>query len=347
MSKAITAVFDPRQLAHRDVPYLSRGVSVASPETPQRAEALLSALARDGHQVILAPPDHGKRPIAAIHSAEYLHFLSTIYDRWRADPHASPMVIPNMHPRDRSLESYPAGMVGQAGYHMGDTACPIGPHTWDAALASANTAIHAALTVAEGHGPAYALCRPPGHHAYHDQAAGFCYLNNSAIAAQMLRDRLGGRVAILDVDVHHGNGTQGIFYARPDVLTVSIHADPSQYYPFFVGYAHERGQGDGLGANLNLPLPIGTGEAVYVDTLSYALDRIRHFAPVALVVALGLDAHEADPLKGMTLTTRSFQRIGTTIAALGLPTLLVQEGGYGTPALGGNLISFLNGFLHD
>jgi acetoin utilization deacetylase AcuC-like enzyme len=197
--------------------------------------------------------------------------------------------------------------------------------------------------VMDGEDAAYALCRPPGHHAYRDMAGGFCFLNNSAIAAAHLRLRH-ERVAILDVDVHHGNGTQGIFYARPDVYTVSIHADPVAYYPYVWGYTHERGEGPGLGANLNIPLPIGTGDDGYMQALDLACKAIESFAPGALVVALGLDASEHDPLRGLAVTTPGFRRIGQAIARMGLPTVLVQEGGYLSDILGANLTSVLAGF---
>jgi acetoin utilization deacetylase AcuC-like enzyme len=190
---------------------------------------------------------------------------------------------------------------------------------------------------------AYALCRPPGHHAFADVAGGFCFFNNSAIAAQVLR-KSAARVAILDVDLHHGNGTQGIFYARPDVLTVSLHADPVRFYPFFWGYADERGEGPGLGYNLNLPLPRKSGDAVFLQTLEAAFQRIRAFAPEALVVALGLDAFEGDPFGGLSVSTPGFAHIGEAIAGLGLPTVIVQEGGYLCNALGDNLTAFLSGF---
>jgi acetoin utilization deacetylase AcuC-like enzyme len=195
----------------------------------------------------------------------------------------------------------------------------------------------------DGEDAAYGLCRPPGHHAYHDLAGGFCFLNNSAIAAAHLRLRH-ERVAILDVDVHHGNGTQGIFYERGDVLTVSIHADPQSFYPFVWGYAHERGAGAGLGANLNIPLPIGTGDDGYIEALGAARKMIEAFAPGALVVALGLDASEHDPLAGLAVTTEGFRRIGAAIARLKLPTAFVQEGGYLSDILGTNLTAVLAGF---
>jgi acetoin utilization deacetylase AcuC-like enzyme len=189
----------------------------------------------------------------------------------------------------------------------------------------------------------YALCRPPGHHAFAEQGGGFCYLNNTAIAAAELRRKF-ATVAVLDVDVHHGNGTQGIFWERGDVLTVSIHADPAHYYPFFWGYAGETGAGKGAGANLNLPLALGAGMAEYRPALAAALARIREFGAAALVVALGLDAYEGDPLSGLKIPTEGFGEIAEAIAKLGLPTVLVQEGGYLSDALGRNLATFLAGF---
>jgi acetoin utilization deacetylase AcuC-like enzyme len=251
-------------------------------------------------------------------------------------------VSPNVHP-DRRDGAYPASAVGQAGFHLADTSCPIAAETWRSALASAHSAVHGAQQLLDGASACYALARPPGHHAARDFAAGFCYLNNTAAAAQKLRGRF-DRVAVLDIDVHHGNGTQDIFYHRPDVLTVSIHADPVRFYPFFWGHASERGAGPGMGYNLNLPLPRGTEDSGYLQALDQALARISAFAPQALVVALGLDAYAGDPFKGLAVSTAGFGKIAGAIASLGLPTLLVQEGGYLCPALGENLASFLDGF---
>ena len=197
--------------------------------------------------------------------------------------------------------------------------------------------------VLAGERQAYALCRPPGHHAYADMAGGFCFLNNTAIAAERLRAKH-QRVAVLDVDVHHGNGTQGIFYDRGDVLTVSIHADPAHYYPYFWGHAHETGTGKGNGCNLNLPLPLGSPDTPWLDAGDKALARIADFAPTALVVALGLDASESDPLQGLKVTGVGFHAMAGKIARLGLPTVLVQEGGYLSDDLGRNLVQFLDGF---
>jgi acetoin utilization deacetylase AcuC-like enzyme len=335
-------VFDPRQRAHDPQFFLSSGAPRPCPEKPARADALLAAVQRMGLEVTV-PDDHGEAPIRAVHPERYLTFLRGIFPRWQRIEGASAEVIPNIHP-DRRDVGYPASAVGQAGYHMTDTSCPIGASTWDAAHASAQTALHAASLVHGGARAAYALCRPPGHHAFAESAGGFCYLNNSAIAAQHLT-ALGGRVAILDVDLHHGNGTQGIFYDRRDVLTVSIHADPVRYYPFFWGYAAETGEGAGEGANLNLPLPRGTGDDGFMAALDTALDRVTGFAPTALVLALGLDAFEGDPFAGLAVTTPGFARIGAAIAGLGLPTVIVQEGGYLCPELGDNLEAVLGQFV--
>ena len=334
------AFTDDRQMAHDPKYFMANGAARPSPEVPERIKRLRTGAEAAGC-VFEAPEDAGLGPVAAVHTAEYLDFLQNIYARWRRIEGAGEEVIPNIHPASRG-DSYPKSAVGQAGYHQADTACPIGALTWDAAYWSAQTAVAGADALGRGAPQAYVLSRPPGHHAFADLAGGFCFLNNSAIAAERLR-AAGHRVAILDVDVHHGNGTQGIFYARADVLTVSIHADPARFYPFFWGHAQERGAGAGLGCNLNLPLARGTGDDAYMATLERALSRVAAFGATALVVALGLDAHEDDPFQGLAITTPGFGRIAAAITALGLPTLHVQEGGYLSEALQHNLTSYLAG----
>ncbi|MFZ1726252.1 MAG: histone deacetylase family protein [Albidovulum sp.] len=335
------AFLDERQRAHDPKNFMANGTALPNPEQPRRIDVLAKAAQAAGC-TIEAPTDHGMGPIAAIHSPEYLTFLETIHTRWCRIEGASDEVIPNIHP-DRRSASYPRSAVGQAGFHQTDTACPIAAGTWQSAYWSAQTALSAADAVLGGEKAAYALSRPPGHHAFGDLAGGFCFLNNSAIAAEALL-RTGLRPAILDIDVHHGNGTQGIFYPRRDVLTVSIHADPMRFYPFFWGHAHERGEGEGLGYNLNLPMPRGTTDSQYLDVLETALARIRSFGTDVIVLALGLDAHENDPFQGFKVTTGGFARIATTIARLDLPTVIVQEGGYLSDDLGANLTSFLGGY---
>ena len=335
------AIFHPGQTAHDPQFFLSSGAPKPCPEQPARTAALLSGLASLGITPE-TPQDHGMTAIEAVHPSRYLTFLQNIHARWQHIPGASAEVIPNIHPANRT-DGYPLSAVGQAGFHMTDTSCPIGPHTWKSAYLSAQTATHAAELLLQGH-TTYALCRPPGHHCFAELAGGFCYLNNSAIAAQQLT--LSGRkVAILDIDLHHGNGTQGIFYDRPDVLTISLHAHPERFYPFFWGYPEEHGTGAGEGANLNLCLPRGSGDDPFRAALATALEKITLWGADTLVLALGLDAFVGDPFAGLAVTTPGFARIGADIAALGLPTLIVQEGGYLCPELGDNLAAVLKAFL--
>ena len=335
------SLFDPIQYKHEPQFSLFSGSPKPNSEVRERAKILNEALLKQGHEIEVPSP-HGMDPINSVHHLDYLDFLKNIYSRWKKIPDASTEVIPNIHP-NRPAGGIPESAIGQAGWYMADTACPIGPETWNSALASANTAADAAQRVLDGASAVYALCRPPGHHAFADLAGGFCFLNNSAIAAQHLCSRF-QRVVILDVDVHHGNGTQSIFYKRQDVLTVSLHTDPVSFYPFFWGYSSEKGKRDGLGYNLNYPLLRGTKNNTYLKTLKKALKRINEFSPEVMVIALGLDAYEEDPYKGLEITTTGFAQIAAEIARLRVPTVLVQEGGYLSPALGDNLNSFLDGF---
>lgn len=335
------AFFDTRQWHHDPKHFMANGAILPNPEQPKRIE-VLHAAAQEAGCVFDTPADAGLGPIAALHSPEYLTFLQTIYKRWQYIDGAGDEVIPNIHPANRT-DSYPRSAVGQAGFHQADTACPIASGTWEAAYWSAQSAISGADAIAAGAPAAYALSRPPGHHAFGDLAGGFCFLNNSAIAAERLRNK-GLRAAILDVDVHHGNGTQGIFYHRDDVLTVSIHADPVRFYPFFWGHAQERGAGAGLGYNLNIPLARGTEDTEFLKALEAGLERVRDFGADVVVIALGLDASIDDPFKGLAVTTPGFARIGAAIAGLGIPTLFVQEGGYLCDALGANLTHVLTGY---
>jgi acetoin utilization deacetylase AcuC-like enzyme len=337
----VKAVHTERHRSHDPQFFLVRGVVKRTTEQPERADRLLKGL-KDGKHTPIEPTVFGQGPRARVHSPEYLRFLETAWDEWSDLPDCGPEMIANMHPV-RHAATYPTHIVGKLGWHTVDTACPIGPGTWAGACAATDVAATAAQLVLDGEDAAYALCRPPGHHAYRDQAGGFCFLNNSAVAAAHLRQRH-ERVAILDVDVHHGNGTQGIFYRRSDVFTVSIHADPVAYYTFVWGYAHEGGEGDGQGTNRNIPLPIGTGDDGYITALDVAKHAIASFAPTALVLALGLDASEHDPLAALKITTDGFRRIGEAIARFGLPTVIVQEGGYLSDILGANLTATLGGF---
>lgn len=336
------AFFDSRQTAHYPRHFMANGVRLENPETPNRADILKSAAEETGADFD-PPRDCGIGPITRVHSPDYIHFLKTIYARWSRMENAAEEVIPNVFPDNRATASYPKSAIGQAGFHQSDTACPIGPETWSSAYWSAQCAITAADAILEDCVTSYALCRPPGHHAFTNMAAGFCYLNNAAIAAARLLDR-GQRPAILDIDVHHGNGTQAIFYDRADVFTVSIHADPARFYPFFWGHAHERGTGAGLGANMNLPLTRGSDDAVVQSALDLALAAIDSFGADVIIIALGLDAHVNDPFQGLAVTTPGFTALAEKIASRREPILITQEGGYVSDDLGANLSAFLAPF---
>ncbi|WP_346795675.1 histone deacetylase family protein [Halomonas sp. Bachu 37] len=337
--------YHPDQERHAPPTFLLHGQPAPSPEGPQRAQLLSQGLAQVG--LSLTAPTETDTPqlrsrLARIHTPRYLTFLETIHQRWQAMPGAAEMVAPNIHPCGGGYH-YPRHPVGQAGWHLHDMACPISATSFSGIVASAATAQAAADAVVGGEEQAYALCRPPGHHAGPDRAGGFCFLNNSALAATVLRERF-ERVAIIDVDLHHGNGTQDIFYTRGDVWTGSLHADPSDFYPFFWGGADETGSGEGVSANVNLPLPVGSGGAAFLAALEQLLERLEAFRPEAVVVAVGLDAHKDDPLAGLTLETEEFLPVGRRLAQLQLPTVLVQEGGYPTEHLGANLAAFMRGF---
>lgn len=336
------AFFAEEERRHYPASYLVNGVFHQNPEQPERTDKLLAGARAAGCQ-IERPRDCGLDPILAVHEARYVAFLETAHQRWRRIDGASDAVTPNIHPVSRS-NFYPASVVAQAGWHMLDVGAPIVAATFESARWAAAAAVAAADCVIGGERAAYALSRPPGHHARQDAAAGFCYFNNTAIAAIRLRSKH-ARIAILDVDLHHGNGTQDIFYERADVLTVSIHADPTRFYPFFWGAERERGAGAGEGFNANFPLTRGSKDTQYLAALDKALALIDAFEPGALVIALGLDAYEGDPFGGLCITTDGFSRIGEAIvAASRRPTVIVQEGGYLCDALGDNLTAFLTGF---
>nr|WP_297458682.1 histone deacetylase family protein [uncultured Halomonas sp.] len=338
--------YHPGQARHAPASFLLRGAPAPSPERPERAERLAAALSAMGlHLDAPASIDSPmlRERLARIHTPRYLAFLETIHARWQAMPGAAELVAPNVHPTGGG-HHYPHHPIGQAGWHLHDMACPIGADSFAGILASAASAEAAAEAVITGERSAYALCRPPGHHAGPERAGGFCFLNNSALAASVLRERF-ARVAIVDVDLHHGNGTQDIFYVRGDVWTGSVHADPADFYPFFWGGADEIGVGAGRGANVNVPLALGSDGLRFMDGLERLLTALAGFDPQAVVVALGLDAHKDDPLAGLALETADFERIGARLARLDLPCVLIQEGGYPTESLGNNLAAFLRGFI--
>ena len=336
--------WDDAQLLHAPTFFLQRGVVRPNFERPARALALLDGCAALGLRP--EPPRPALGAVQAVHDPAYLHFLSDAPAAWAALPGAGAELVANIHPSPEMLAqgAQPGtGVVGQLGWFTADTACPVGAHTWPAALAAAACAVAAADEALAGRS-AYALARPPGHHAYAARAGGHCYLNNAAIAAQRLRDGGAARVAVLDLDSHHGNGTQGIFWDRADVLFVSVHGDPAGYYPWYVGHARERGGGPGEGCNLNLPLPQGTADEGWLAAVGTAVEAVRQFHADALVLSLGFDASVDEPLSFLAVTADGFARAAAGVAALRLPTAIVQEGGYNTDTLGRLLAGFLGAF---
>jgi acetoin utilization deacetylase AcuC-like enzyme len=329
-------LFDPRQRAHAPALELMNGGFVPFAETAARADAILAALGPAE-----PPADQGEAPLRAVHDELYLAFLWSAHQDWRAagrEGDASGYAWPVVRRRPLDLERIDAKL----GLHSFDASSPIAAGTWEGAYWSAQSALAALDHVLAGERAAFALCRPPGHHSGRDYLGGYCYLNNAAIAAEAAA-AAGKRVAILDIDYHHGNGTQDIFYARGDVLFVSIHADPRTDYPYFWGHADETGEGEGAGATLNLPLPRGTDLAAYLPALDTALARIAGFAPDLLIVSYGADTFAGDPISHFRLETADYAALGRRIAALGLPVLTVMEGGYAVDALGANVASFLEG----
>jgi acetoin utilization deacetylase AcuC-like enzyme len=330
--------FSPRQLAHAPAMELHNGAFTSYAEVPARAEAILRAIGGAEE-----PADHGLGPIAAVHSADYLAFLQDAPRLWREAERpgdAIPYVFPVVGRRPLRLARVDA-LMGRYGF---DATTPITPDTWDAACWNAQTALAATHVALGGERTAFALCRPPGHHAGADYCGGYCHLNVAAIAAQAARDVGMARVAVLDIDYHHGNGTQDIFWTRGDVFYASVHADPATDYPFYWGHADERGEGAGEGATLNLPLPQGTMIDAFRRAQGTALDAIAAFAPGLLVVSLGADTWEGDPISGFRLRTPDYALLARDIAACGWPTVIVMEGGYAVDALGANVASFLGGF---
>lgn len=333
--------YHPEQKLHYPRTYLSRGQMRAPQEVPARVDGILQGLSTLGLSV-QPPKDHGIAPIAAVHEAGYLAFLHTAHNQWQSIPDDwGDEVMSNIYVRSPNPLR---GILGQAARYLADGSCPIGEHTWTSAYWAAQSAISAAQAVLDGDRHAYALCRPPGHHARADAAGGFCYVNHAAVAAQMLRSRF-NKVAILDTDMHHGQGIQEIFYDRHDVLYVSVHGDPTNFYPVVAGFEDETGQGAGLGFNLNLPMPHGSTENTFFEHVQLALDAIKGFEPDALVLSHGFDIYKDDPQSKVAVTTEGFNRLGKIVSGINLPTVVIQEGGYDLASMQANTEQFFSGFL--
>jgi acetoin utilization deacetylase AcuC-like enzyme len=333
------AYFDQRQTKHHPRTYFTQGQMKQPQEIPDRTDRIGSGLGQAG--ISVAPPrDHGNAPLNRVHDLGYLRFLESAHRRWKAMGESwGDEVLSNIFVRSPNPKR---GILAEAGAYLADGSCPVGEGTWESAYWSAQTALSAADDVLAGQPMAYALCRPPGHHARVDAAGGFCYLNNAAIAAEALRERF-PRIAILDTDVHHGQGIQEVFYERSDVLYLSIHGDPTNFYPVVAGFEDERGSGAGHGTNINLPLPHGSGPDAFFDRLDEAVNAIRLFAPDALIFDNGFDIYREDPQAKVGVATADFERLGSRIAGLELPTVVVQEGGYHLDSLTANIEHLVRG----
>ncbi len=313
-------------------------------EMPSRADMVLERVRKVGLGDVAGPREYGLEPVLRVHDAGYVEFLETAWSRWQATGRqhdALPLVWPV---RDLRIDRKPQDIDGLMGYYAFDAGVPITAGTWRAVRSSANVALTALDEMLVSGRSTFALCRPPGHHAAAAYMGGYCYLNNAAIAAQALRDKGAQRVAVLDVDYHHGNGTQSIFYDRADVMFVSLHGDPAVEYPYFLGYADEPGAGAGLGYNHNYPLAHGTDWAVYETALADACGKIAAYAPDAVVVSLGVDTFEQDPISRFRLKNADYLKMGEMIGRLGKPTLFVMEGGYAVEDIGINAVNVLTGF---
>jgi acetoin utilization deacetylase AcuC-like enzyme len=321
---------------------LHGGELVAPFEAPFRAEWILAAVKDAGFTDVSAPADYGLETALKVHDAGFLAFLETAWDRWSKAGYRGE-AIATAFPVRRTSPRIPTHIDGLLGYYCNAAETAISPGTWEAALSSMRLALTAADIVAGGASAAFALCRPPGHHAAIDAFGGYCFINNAAVAAQRLLDKGAGKVAILDVDFHHGNGTQDIFYERGDVFFASLHGDPAEAFPHFLGYAEETGRGAGEGATQNYPMPPGTPWSVWGAALDDALARIAGFGAEAIVVSLGVDAFEKDPISFFKLTSPDFLTTGRRIGASGLPVVVCMEGGYGVPEIGLNVANVLRG----
>lgn len=330
--------FDERQLNHSPAEYFRWGRPIPHPEQPQRAILLRDALLAAGHEFV-APKDFGDAPLKAVHDEDFIDFFKNARARWDREVSPDAPAVPNYH-TPRRLSNLPEGIVGQLGYYSTDTSCPVTTGTFEAIYWSAQSALSAADAVMNGQRIAYGLSRPPGHHAYKNATNGFCFFNNAAIAAQYLRQKF-SRVTVLDIDTHAANGTLDIFYDRGDVQLISLHVNPADYPPYFVGYPEETGEGDGDGTTLNVCLAPGANESQILDSFGECLTALKSYRPEALVISLGFDLSKDDPLSVVSFSTKGFQTMAGDIMNLQLPTVLVQEGGYLGPSLSENAVAFL------
>lgn len=334
-------IANPKHAEHAAPGEWENGTVIPCFECPPRFDAIRAALVTAGGFDFEEPPKASEDVLTGVHHPAYIAYLrEASAEAKKARDSNAKQLWPTVFPYGPNPRA--TGARALRGTYCYDTYTPILPGTFVSALGGAASAARAAELVANGERAVYVLTRPPGHHAEPDRCGGYCYFNNTAVAAERLSKL--GPVAVLDLDVHHGNGTQHIFYARPDVLTVSVHGDPAALYPFYSGYADETGTGPGLGANANFPIPVGTGPKEYRPVMAAARDAVAQFKPAFLVFAFGADAHESDPIGGMKLPTKFFAEMGAAVRELNLPTVIVQEGGYNLTALGPCVAEVLGAF---
>jgi acetoin utilization deacetylase AcuC-like enzyme len=313
-------------------------------DRPERMDKILGRLEDCGYREILEPDSFGLDPIHRVHDPGFVAFLKSAYNRWEEEVGDGRFATAYMFGM-RGMKQRPGNSIhAMLSCYTFDVCVPFVAGTWEAIKSSVDTVLTAQALVQKGEACAFALCRPPGHHASQDLAGGYCYLNNAAIAAQAFLDQGASRIAILDVDYHHGNGTQRIFYERPDVLYISIHGSPEQDYPFLIGFADEHGAGGGEGYNINLPLPKRTAWPQYQAALDTGLKAAQRYEADVLIVSLGVDTYKEDPVSAFALESGDFTEIGRAIGEFGKPTLFVMEGGYALDGVGVNVVNVLTGF---
>lgn len=326
---------------------LHDGALVAPFESPERADLVLAAIQQAALGDVRTPADYGLAPVLAVHDPDYVNFLANCWQAWQAAGHAGEAIANIWPARTLRSDKIPQSVSGQLGYYALAAETSISQGTFEAAMASKDTALGAVEHTLATNAPSFGLCRPPGHHAAFDQFGGYCFFNNAAIAAQRALAEGKRRVAILDVDFHHGNGTQQIFYRRDDVLVLSLHGDPQVTFPYYSGYVDEVGEGPGEGFNANYPLPPGTSVATWMATLEQALERIHQAECELLIVSLGVDIFEGDPISAFTFKRDDFTALGKRLAQAGLPCVFLMEGGYAVEDIGVNVVNVLHGFERD
>ena len=331
---------------HMPAGELYGGQMVEPFERISRVANILEALNSNGFSDISEPEECDMKPVQRVHKPDFIQFLETAWGEWKRGGYAGDLIATTYPTRGTPTQRCPQEIDGKAGYYCIASETAIVEGTWEAAKSSCASAQSAARHVMSGKDCAFALCRPPGHHATADQYGGYCFINNAAVAAAILQENGAGRVAVVDVDFHHGNGTQDIFYDSGGVMFASLHGEPEHAFPYYSGWKEETGTGQGEGANLNFPMPPGTKYSVWAEALAEAISAVRRFSPDSLVISLGVDAYKEDPISFFKLETEDFTDCGARLAALGLPTVIVMEGGYAISEAGANVVSFLNGFLN-